>query len=62
MTATLAGPPETAEKALPYNGFGIAMGVITACIGAIGGWAGLVGMFGAPRPVHIGWLLPLSGR
>lgn len=61
MTATLAGPPETAEKVLPHNGFGITVGVITACIGAIGGWAGLVGMFGAPRPVHIGWLLPLSG-
>lgn len=29
--------------------------------GALGVWAGAVGMFGPPRSIHIGWLLPLSG-
>ncbi|HET7664611.1 MAG TPA: proton-conducting transporter membrane subunit, partial [Mycobacterium sp.] len=36
-------------------------GVLTACLGAIGVIVGLAGMFSAVRPLHIGWLLPLSG-
>ncbi|MBY0290262.1 MAG: hypothetical protein K2X52_24430 [Mycobacteriaceae bacterium] len=41
--------------------FGVVAGLITAGIGAIGVWLGLVGIFGEARPVTIGWLLPLSG-
>src|SRR5262249_61330873 len=43
------------------HGLGVIAGILTACVGAIGIWVGLAGMFGALRPVHIGWLLPLSG-
>ena len=39
----------------------MAAGVLTSGLGAIGVWAGLVGMFGTVRGVHIGWLLPLFG-
>ena len=45
-----------------HNGFSSASaGLLTSGLGAVGVWVGLVGMFGSPRPVHIGWLLPLSG-
>lgn len=44
------------------KGFGSASaGVLTSLLGAGGVWAGVVGMFGAVRAVHIGWLLPLAG-
>lgn len=46
---------------MSHNGFGVAAGLFTSGIGAVGVWLGLVGMFGTPQPVHIGWLLPLSG-
>jgi hydrogenase-4 component B len=35
--------------------------VLIACLGVAGMSAGAVGMFGAPRTMHIGWLLPLFG-
>ncbi|MCV7353052.1 proton-conducting transporter transmembrane domain-containing protein [Mycobacterium parmense] len=37
------------------------VGALTSVIGAGGIWAGISGMFGAVRAVHIAWLLPLSG-
>lgn len=61
MTATLPVAHLTAEKGLREGRFGAIAGILTACVGAFGVWAGLAGMFGAVRPVHIGWLLPLSG-
>ena len=35
-------------------------GIVTFCLGAAGVWIGLIGIFGEPRPLQIGWLLPLS--
>jgi hydrogenase-4 component B len=61
VTATLPAPSGAVEKAVHRNGFGVIAGVLTACLGAIGVWMGLAGMFGTIRPVNIGWLLPLSG-
>ena len=61
MTTTLPVPCGIEEKAVHHNGFGAVTGVLTSCLGALGMWAGLVGMFGTARPVHIGWVLPLSG-
>jgi hydrogenase-4 component B len=59
VTATL--PLVDTPKQVRTNGFATATGILTSCLGALGVWAGVVGMFGAPRPIHIGWLLPLSG-
>jgi hypothetical protein len=59
VTATL--PSVDTPKSVHTNSFGAAAGSLTAFLGALGVWAGLIGMFGAPRPIHIGWLLPLSG-
>jgi hydrogenase-4 component B len=39
----------------------VTAGMLTSLLGAGGIWAGMLGMFGSVRPVHIGWLLPLSG-
>lgn len=61
MTATLAAPSGAGQKAVSHNGFGVAAGLFTSGIGVVGVWLGLVGVFGTPQPVHIGWLLPLSG-
>jgi formate hydrogenlyase subunit 3/multisubunit Na+/H+ antiporter MnhD subunit len=44
-----------------HHRFGAACGILTACLGAIGVWVGLAGIVGGIRPIHIGWLLPLSG-
>ncbi|MGV0792042.1 proton-conducting transporter transmembrane domain-containing protein [Mycolicibacterium sp. XJ1819] len=46
---------------MTHRGFGVAAGLSTSGVGIVGVWLGLVGLFGNPRPVHIGWLLPLSG-
>lgn len=61
MTTTLPVPSVTAETTPDHHRFGAFAGILTSCLGVIGIWVGLVGMFGAVRPVHIGWLLPLSG-
>ena len=61
MTATLPATASTARESPRTNGFGLAAGLLTSCLGAVGVWAGAVGLFGAARPVHIGWLLPLFG-
>ena len=61
MTATLPATATTARESPRTNGFGLAAGLLTSCLGALGVWAGAVGMFGAARTVHIGWLLPLFG-
>lgn len=56
--ASAAAPP----KLLAGDGFRRAVsGVLTSCVGGLGVWLGLLGIFGSTRPVHIGWLLPLSG-
>jgi formate hydrogenlyase subunit 3/multisubunit Na+/H+ antiporter MnhD subunit len=61
VTATLSASCVAVPKPVLTKGFGAVAGIATSCLGAIGVWAGVTGMFGAPRPVHIGWLLPLSG-
>ena len=61
MTAVLAPPPALEQKGLSHNAFGTALGLTTSAVGVVGVWLGLLGMFGAPRAVSIGWLLPLSG-
>jgi hydrogenase-4 component B len=61
VTATLSAPSATAEEPVRYNGFGVVAAILTSCLGVVGVWAGTAGMLGAVRPVHIGWLLPLSG-
>ncbi len=63
MTATEleARPVPTPNLPVP-NDFGSALaGALTSLLGAGGVWAGLLGVFGSVRAVHIGWLLPLSG-
>lgn len=59
MTATLTSVD--IPKPVRANGFGTLGGILTSILGALGVWAGVVGMFGAPRPIDIGWLLPLFG-
>lgn len=49
-------------KLVRRSDFGpVLAGAATSLIGAGGVWAGLLGMFGTVRAVHIGWLFPLSG-
>ena len=62
MTAALAAAPAAAPSTVRSNDFGSGWaGILTSCFGALGLWAGLVGMFGTMRPLHIGWLVPLTG-
>ena len=62
MTAALAAAPAAAPNTVRSNGFGSALaGTLTSCLGAVGVWAGLVGMFGTMQPLRIGWLVPLTG-
>ena len=62
MTAALTTAPAAAPNAVHGNGFGsVVAGVVTSCLGAVGVWVGLLAMFGTVRPLHIGWLVPLSG-
>ena len=62
MTVTLTTAPAAAPNAVHSNGFGSAVaGVVTSCLGAVGVWVGLLAMFATMRPLHIGWLVPLSG-
>lgn len=39
----------------------VVSGTATSVVGALGLVLGLLGVFGSPRSVHVGWLLPLSG-
>jgi formate hydrogenlyase subunit 3/multisubunit Na+/H+ antiporter MnhD subunit len=59
VTATL--PALDTPKPVHANAFETVAGLLTSFLGALGVWAGVVGMFDAPRSTHIGWLLPLSG-
>jgi hydrogenase-4 component B len=61
VTTTLPAPPAAPPTTVRHNGLGWATGVLIACVGVAGMWAGAVGMFGTPRTMHIGWLLPLFG-
>ena len=62
MTAALTTAPAAAPNAVHGKGFGsVVAGVVTSCLGAVGVWAGLLAVFGTVRPLHIGWLVPLSG-
>ena len=62
MTATLAAAPMEAPNAVPGNGIdSLLAGLITSGLGIAGATLGIAGVFAAVPPVHIGWLLPLSG-
>src|SRR6478672_6522000 len=62
MTAALTTAPAAAPNTVHGNGFGsVVAGVVTSCLGAVGVWVGLLAMFGTMRPLHVGWLVPLSG-
>ena len=63
MTATLTVAPPAAPNTVPTNGFGSAVaGILTSGLGALGVWArASSGCSERTRPLHIGWLLPLSG-
>ncbi|WP_343710484.1 proton-conducting transporter membrane subunit [Mycobacterium sp.] len=62
MTAALIPVRAAAPNTLHDNGFGaVAAGIGTSCLGAVGVWTGLLAVFGTLRPLHIGWLVPLSG-
>ena len=62
MTETLTVAPPAAPNTVPPNRFGSAVaGILTSCLGAVGVWVGLLGIFGTTWSLHIGWLLPLSG-
>lgn len=62
MTVTLTPAAAATPKMLAGDGFGRGLsGILTSCVGGLGVWLGLLGIFGAARSLHIGWLLPLSG-
>lgn len=62
MTAELLTSAVPVPKLVRRNDFGpIFAGVLTSLLGAGGVWAGMLGIFGSVRAVHIGWLLPLTG-
>ena len=62
MTTELVARAAPTPNLMARNDFGSALaGVLTSLLGASGVWAGVLGMFGSMRAVHIGWLLPLSG-
>jgi hydrogenase-4 component B len=62
MTVTLTPAAASTPHVLPGDGLGRGLsGILTTCVGGLGVWLGLLGMFGSPGSLHIGWLLPLSG-
>src|SRR6476661_7702930 len=62
MTAALTPARAVAPNAVHGNGFGsVVAGVVTSCLGAVGVWVGLLAVFSTVRPLHVGWLVPLSG-
>jgi formate hydrogenlyase subunit 3/multisubunit Na+/H+ antiporter MnhD subunit len=62
VTAELLAPAVPAPKLRRRNDSeAVYAGALTSLLGAGGVWAGVLGMFGPVRAVHIGWLLPLSG-
>jgi len=62
MTAALTTAAAAPPNAVHGTGFGsIVAGVVTSCLGAVGVWVGLLAMFATVRPLHVGWLVPLSG-
>ena len=62
MTATRAAAPMEAPNAVPGNGIdSLLAGLITSGLGIAGATLGIAGVFAAVPPVHVGWLLPLSG-
>lgn len=61
MTATLVNAPAEAPDVRGNVGDSVVAGLVTSGLGICGAVLGVAGLFGAVRPVHIGWLLPLSG-
>ncbi|MTE15869.1 proton-conducting transporter transmembrane domain-containing protein [Nocardia aurantiaca] len=62
MTASVRATTSAEPASAHHTGFAsLIAGLATATFGAAGVAAGAIGLFGAPGPVDIGWLLPLSG-
>ncbi|CAM2747223.1 hypothetical protein H7J50_04055 [Mycobacterium intermedium] len=62
MTTTTPASVAATPNLLPRGNFGpVISGAATSIVGALGVGLGLLGVFGSPRVVHVGWLLPLSG-
>ncbi len=63
MSATLeTAPVDAGHPARPGSDVdAVVAGLLTSVIGVLGLGIGLVGVFGTPAPVHIGWLIPLVG-
>ncbi len=62
MTVTLTPASASAPNVVPRGSLGRGLsGILTTCVGGLGVWLGLLGLFGSARSLHIGWLLPLSG-
>lgn len=60
--ATLTIAPATEPNTVHHQGLAsLAGGAVTSALGALGVWVGLLAVFGTVRPLHIGWLIPLSG-
>ncbi|WP_099024181.1 proton-conducting transporter transmembrane domain-containing protein [Mycolicibacterium palauense] len=60
LATTTPSPPHRRDRGGGSPGPAIS-GTATAAVGALGLWAGLLGMFGHPAPMRIDWLLPLAG-
>lgn len=62
MTAIGQADAPTEPASLRRTSFAaLVAGLATTMLGAAGVAAGAIGLFGAPGPIDIGWLLPLSG-
>lgn len=62
MSITVTAAPTAAPPPVTGGSRGSRVaGIVTSLLGVAGVGAGLLGLAGATRPVHIGWLLPLSG-
>lgn len=62
MSTIVAAGASPAPTTLPREGVGPAVaGLLTTVVGAGGVWLGALAIFRPVRPVHIGWLIPLTG-
>lgn len=61
MTVTLTAAPPAAPEHAASHRLSLAAGTLTALLGVVGLVTGVQAVFGSPRSLHIGWLLPLSG-
>ncbi|MEV6336590.1 proton-conducting transporter membrane subunit [Nocardia vinacea] len=60
-SATVVAAPDTPNPVRHNRIDATVAGVLTSGLGVVGVVVGGIGLFGAPGPVRVGWLLPLSG-